>query len=207
MASPIRRSGFIEIESARSQQAQLRGFLGAGGNFGVADQLEDFARILEPQQQLLAAAAAGNQTHAHFHQPHVGFGRRLRARAMQHDLAAAAQRRAERRRDHGLGRVLQRHVDLLEAMDGAVQLVPFALLRGQQHQHQVGADAEVLAFVGDHHGFEVACSVSSRPACIMRDVVFAERVHLAVELDAQHAVAQIDQRCAGVLLAPRRARA
>ena len=42
----------------------------------------------------------------------------------------------------GFGRVLDRHVGLLEAVDGDVQLVPLAFLGGQQHQHEVGADAE-----------------------------------------------------------------
>ena len=74
---------------------------------------------------------------------------------MHGDLATAAQRQPERRGDHRLGRILDRHVDLLEAVDGGFQLVPLLFLRGQQHQHQIRADAEILALVGDHHGLEI----------------------------------------------------
>ena len=116
--------------------------------------------------------------------------------AMQHQFAAASERARERRRHHRLRRVLQRHVQLLESLDGEVQFVPFTLLRGQQHQHQVGAALNVFAFVGDDHGFEV--SIGFFQARVEHgDVVFAQRIHLAVEFDAQHAVAQIDQRRAG----------
>ena len=82
---------------------------------------------------------------------------------------------------------------------GAIQLVPFAFLRGQQHHHQIRADAEVLAFVRDDHGVEILFGFL-QAGVQHADVVLAERVHLAVELDAQHAIAQIDQRRAGVLL-------
>ncbi len=79
-----------------------------------------------------------------------------------------------------------------------VQLVPLAFLRGQQHHHQIGAHAEVLAFVGDDHGVEIAIGLLE--AGVQHDdVIFAERVHFAVKLDAQHAVTQVDQRRARVL--------
>ena len=90
-------------------------------------------------QHLLAAAAGGNQAHAHFHQPHVQFGRRLNPRAVQRDFAAAAESHAERRGHHRLRRILQRHVELLKAVDRGVQLVPLLFLRGQQNHHQIGA--------------------------------------------------------------------
>ena len=84
-------------------------------------------------------------------------------------------------------------------MDRGVQLVPFAFLRGQQHQHQIRADAEILALIGDDHGLEILLGLLE--ARVQHaDLIFAQRVHLAVELDAQHAVAQVDQRRARVLL-------
>ena len=67
---------------------------------------------------LLGAAAGRDQADARFHQAHVGFGRGMNARAVQADFAAAAQRQALRRDDHGLARVLERQVGVLEAADG-----------------------------------------------------------------------------------------
>ena len=39
------------------QQTELLCIFGAGGNFGVADQLEDAQRIFQARQQFLASAA------------------------------------------------------------------------------------------------------------------------------------------------------
>jgi hypothetical protein len=66
-----------------------------------------------------------------------------------------SERSRERRGHHRLGRVFQGHVGLLESIDSRVEIIPFALLRGQQHHHQIGAHAEIAAFVRDHHGVEV----------------------------------------------------
>ena len=100
-----------------------------------------------------------------------------------HKFAAAAECARERRGDHRLGCVLQRHVHLLKALDGEIQIVPFALLRRQQHQHQVGARAERLAFIRDNHRVEVAISFF-QARVHHRDVVFAQRIQFAVEFDA-----------------------
>ena len=81
----------------------------------------------------------------------------------------------------------------------AFELFPLFFLGGQQHQHQVGADAEVFALVGDDHGVEVFGGLVDAGAD-HGDLVVAERVHFAVELDAKDAVADVDQRCAAVLL-------
>ena len=71
---------------------------------------------------------------------------------------------------------------MLEAIDGGFQLFPLFFLGGQQHQHQVCADAEVLALVGDDHGFEVLGSLFDA-GTDQGDLVVAQRVHLAVELE------------------------
>ena len=54
------------------------------------------------QQHLLAAAAAGQQADADFHQSDVEFGVRLARRGVQEISHAAAQRQAEGRRHHRL---------------------------------------------------------------------------------------------------------
>ena len=135
---------------------------------------------------------AGNQADARLHQAHVRFGGRLRARGVQHELAAAAERHPERRGHDRLRRVLDRHARVLEAADGRVELVPLAFLRGEQHQHQIRADAEVLALVADHHRLVIARGLLDGGADHLHRVV-AQRVHLAVELEAEDAVAEIDQ--------------
>ena len=118
---------------------------------------------------------------------------------MQRDLASASQRLRERRNHHRLGRVLQRHVHLLETIHRLVQLFPLAFLRTQQHHHQVRAHREIVALIGDHQRLEVALRfVEARVH--HGDVVGAQRIHLAVELDTKYAIAQIHQRRSGVLL-------
>ena len=90
-------------------------------------------------------------------------------------------------------------VHLLEAVDGGVQFVPFLFLGGEQDQHQVGADGEVFALVGDDHGVEVGLQLVEA-GVEHADLVFAQGVHFAVEFAAEDAVAEIDQGGAGVRL-------
>ena len=85
---------------------------------------------------------------------------------------------------------------LLEAAYDPLQVIPLALLRHEQHQHEIGADAEILAVVGDDHRLEIPRRLLDAGVDHGHRVV-ADRVHLAVELQAEHAVSQIDQRSAG----------
>ncbi len=89
--------------------------------------LERAARIVPAQQHFLAAAAGRNQSDADLHQSHVSFRRSLHAMRVQRNFAAAAQRPCERRGDHRLRRVLDRHIHVLEARDGARSVRPIRL--------------------------------------------------------------------------------
>ena len=113
------------------------------------------------------------------------------------DLAAAAECARERSGDHGLLRILERQVQLLEALDHDGEVVPFAFLGRQKNQGEVRSGAEVLALIGDHHGFEILFRFVE-PRAHHAHVIFAEGVHLTVKFDAQDAVAEVDQRCARV---------
>ncbi len=118
---------------------------------------------------------------------------------MQNHLHSAAQRQAKGRGHHGLGRVLQRHVGVLEGAHRPVKVVPFAFLNGHQHQHQVRAHAEIRRLVADHHGVE-ALVQALQPGVNHLHGVSPNGVHLGMELEADHAVAEVDQACAGILL-------
>ena len=115
----------------------------------------------------------------------------------QHDLAAPAERHAERRRDDRLAAVAQRLRGPLELPHHQVDLLPVALLGLEQQQHQVGAHREVASLVGDDEGLEVALGFAHGRGD-HRDDVRADRVHLAVELQAQYAVAEVQEAGARV---------
>ncbi len=118
---------------------------------------------------------------------------------MQRQFAAASEREPERRGHHRLRRVLQRHVHLLEVVDGGVELVPLLLLRGEQHHHEIRAGGKVLALIADDHRLEVVFELGEARTHHEHDVV-AHRVRLAMKIAAEDAIAQIDQRRAGILL-------
>src|SRR5207248_2729107 len=60
-------------------------------------------RIHRAQQHFFAAAPAGEQADAYFHQAHVKLGMRLARSSMQRNLRAAAECEAEWRHHHWLG--------------------------------------------------------------------------------------------------------
>ena len=68
--------------------------------------------------------------------------------------------------------------------------------------HQVGADGEVVAIAGDDEGLEVAhgVAVGVKDLGHQADDVLADRVFLGMQFDGGHAVAQVDERGAGVAL-------
>ena len=150
-----------------------------------------------PREHLLGSPARGNQSDANFDQAHVCFRARLHPVAVQRDLAAAAQRQPGGRDDDGHGRVLERHRGLLERAHHQVDFVPVALLRLEQQQHQVGAGREMLGVVANHQRREVCRGFLDRQLQHL-DRVAADGVHLRVELDAEHAIAEIDQARARV---------
>ncbi len=109
----------MEIRSLGRRKPRLARLFGAGGNLGHGQRLEDGLEGVE-QIELLAArgvfirandhlfgAAAGrNQADAGFHQADVRFGRGMNARAMQANLAAAAERQSLRSDHDGRGACL-----------------------------------------------------------------------------------------------------
>ena len=171
--------------------AELARFHRARRHLCKTDLLENLFEIVGAEQHLFAAAARGNHAHAHFHQPHVQFRRRLNPPAVQRDLAAAAERQSEGRGNHRFGRVLQRHVHLLEGVDRGAQFVPLLFLRGEQDHHQIRADGKILALVADDHGIEIRLEFREARAQHVHDVV-ADRVRFAVKFAAEHAVAEVD---------------
>jgi hypothetical protein len=124
----------------------------------------------------------------------------LAARGVQANLRASAEGEAEGRSHHRARTELDGRGHLLEAVNHAGQLVPLALLRGQQQLHQVGADAEVFAVAGDDEAGKVAHRVGGgvEHRGDHREHVAADGVLERVQLDAADAVAEIDERRAGV---------
>ena len=94
--------------------------------------------------------------------------------------------------------VAQRHRRLLEGADHQVELVEVAFLRFEQDQHQVGAGREVRRVVADDQRLPVLRRFLDAGLQHLHGVA-ADRVHLRVELDGEHAVAEIDEAGAGVL--------
>ena len=113
---------------------------------------------------------------------------------MQRHFAAAAQRHAERRHHYRLGGKFDGLGHALEAADGPVHLVPVFLLDRHQQQHDVRANGKMLRVIADDKCIEPV----PRPARLQRlrdelHNVATQRVHLAVKLNAAHAIAQINQ--------------
>jgi hypothetical protein len=179
------------------QETKGAGVRGALADFAVADQFEGALEVAEAEEHLFTATAGGDEADAGFDETHVGFGGGLDAAGGESDFAATAEGHAEGRGDDRAGRVLERHGGLLETADSAIELVPFAILCGEEDHHQVGADGEVFAVVGDDQGLEVAAEFIERGVDHLHGV-FTEGVHLTVEFEAERAIAEIDQRCAGV---------
>ena len=80
------------------------------------------------------------------------------------------------------------------------QLVPLAFLRGEQELHEVGADGEVVAVAGDDEAGKVADRIGGgiENGGDEGENVAADGVLERVQLDAGDAVAEIDERSAGV---------
>ena len=155
-------------------------------------------RFGRARDHLLRAAAGRNQPDARLHQSDVAFRRRLHAVTVHGDLAAAAERHPRGSNDHGYIRVSQRHRRVLERAHHQVHFVPVLLLRFEEQQHDVRAGGEVLAFVADDERGKIRRGLF-QPGVQHLDSVAADRVHLRVEFDAQHAVAEIDKAGARVL--------
>ncbi len=156
------------------------------------------------RHHLLGAGSGRNEPHSHLDQAHIGFARGLHAIGMQADLAATAEREARRGDDDRYLRVPQSHGGLLELPDDEVDVVPVLFLCFEEQQHQVGAGGEVRRVVADHERGEVLFRFAhARLQHLQR--VGADRVHLGVELDREHAIANVHEAGPGVLLDDARA--
>ena len=164
------------------------------------EQIEVFAAsgvLVGANQHFFRAAATGNQANTGFHQADVGFGCRLNPWGVQAHFAAPAKSQSLRRGDDRLWRVFDRQIDILELLDGHVQLIPLLLLSAHQNQHQVRADGKIHGLVGDDHGVEIR--LQALQSLVQHgDQVRADGVHLGVKFAADHAVAEIDQAGAGI---------
>ena len=118
----------------------------------------------------------------------------LAARGVQADLRASSEGHAKRRRHHRTRAELDDRGHLLEAVNRGGQLLPLALLRGQQQLHQVGANREVVAVAGNYKPGKIADRVGGgiQHRRYQRHHIAADGVLERVQLDAADAVAQID---------------
>ena len=149
------------------------------------------------REQFLRAAAAGNQPDARFDEADVAFGRCLHAIGVHGDLASAAERHTAGRDDDRHDGGTQRHVRVLKCPDHEIDFVPVPLLRLEEKQHQVRADGKIGRLVADDERTEVLRRFL-QPRVHHLDGVAADRVHLRVEFEREHAVADVDQARAGI---------
>ena len=184
----------------------------AGGDLREGDRLErrlhEWQRVglragcvrARAREHLLGAAAGGNQSDADFDQPHVGFGGGLHAIAVQDEFAPAAERQARRRDDDRHVGVAQRQRRLSgtcapsgrfrPSCPPAPRAAPASGSRRPRNSWRRCRSTSAAKFA----------AASFRPACSICDRVAADRVHLRMELDREHAVAKIDEAGAGVAL-------
>src|SRR5579884_435422 len=193
---------------ALAQETQLLRLCRAGGDGGEGDGLKRFARRREgaarlprllrlyiralAQQQFLDAAARRDQAKPHFDKAHIRFRVGAHVIAVHYHLGSAAQGATGQGNYHRHRAVFEQHVRLLQGVDGRIQHLPLARLRAHQHQQHVGARREVLRLVTDDDGAELLLALLNSIAQHLDDAL-VDSIHLRVELDAGHAVAQIDQ--------------
>ena len=116
---------------------------------------------------------------------------------MEHELATAAEGETGRRDHHRNRRIPQPDHRALETADHQVYFVPVAFLRLKQHQHEVGAGAEIDGVVADHQPREPFGGLG-HPAPQHLHGVAADGVQLRMELDDEHVVPDIDETRPGV---------
>lgn len=153
------------------------------------------------EQHFFATSAAGEQADADFDQAGVEFGVGLAGCGVQGNFRAATQAQAERRGYHGFRGELDGLGHALELADDEINIVPLFFLHAHEQEHEVGTDGKIRGVVGDDEGVEViAWAAGFQGLTNKLEDVGAQRVHLAVELDAGYAVADVDDGSAGVFL-------
>ena len=170
-----------------------------GGSRGIG-RCERGGCVEGAEEHLFCAAAGGDESDAGFDEAHVGFSVRLAARGVQADFRAAAEGEAEGRGDDRARAEFDGRGHLLEVVNDAGQLVPLAFLRGEKELHEVGADGEVFAVAGDDEAGEIANRIGRgvEHGGDERKNVAADGVLERMQFDAGDAVAEIDERSAGI---------
>ncbi|EKD39983.1 MAG: hypothetical protein ACD_75C00218G0001 [uncultured bacterium] len=118
---------------------------------------------------------------------------------MEAELGPAAQGHAKGRGNHRHLGVFDRHGRLLEGLHHHGDIVVGAFGKRHGHHHQVGTDREIHALVANHQADTLLFRPLDRLVGHRQDVA-ADRVHLRMELETEDAVAQVDNRTAGVFL-------
>ncbi len=85
----------------------------------------------------------------------------------------------------------------MQRSDHQIDLVPVALLRLEEHEHEIGPDRKVRGLGADDERREVVLCLLDR-GVEHRDRVAADGVHLRVEVHGQDAVADVHQAGAGI---------
>ena len=155
------------------------------------------------QRHLLAAAAAGQQTHAGLHQPHVQLGVHLPARAMQRDLRAAAQAEPKGATTTGRGQNLMDAVILWKARIARSTSSHSSSWMLSSSCIRLAPTEKLLGVAADHEGLEVAHRIAIRARSVsvtMRTMSSPMAFFFECSSRQADTVAQIDQRGAGVLL-------
>ncbi len=196
------------------QIAQLHRLVRRPGYFGETDDLEGFlygnhrpkaARretfaLMDEHAQI--SARSRDQSDADLHGAAVKLGQSYDLAARGDHLESTAEAHAERRRDHGKGRVLDRLRNPLEGPGDLFEKCELLALGQLQDERQVGAGAKVRAVVGNDQSLQA--SRSGIPKRLLQHVENGAvdgielRLQGGVELDASHTVTDVHERRAPV---------
>ena len=99
---------------------------------------------------------------------------------------------------HGWFRAIpQRQEKLLGACNGFFHLLPLSFPAQPEQHHQIGADAEVLPFVGDDEALVLCFRFRHRFADHAEDIS-VERVRFGMKFEANDAIAEVEQTCTSI---------
>jgi CBS domain-containing protein len=112
---------------------------------------------------------------------------------VEQDLATAAQCHAGRRAHDRERRIFERLVGLLTARDELFDLAPCRDVQREQGKAEIGAGGEIAALIIDDERLELVVHHRDRLTDQLHHIA-VERIHLAGELKAGNAVADIPER-------------
>ena len=181
------------VFSAASNSLDWANLIGAAAGLDA----RGFGRSIDrAKRHLFGASAARDETDSGLDQAHIKFGMGLAASSVKADFGASAEAHPIRRDDHRTRAELDRRRHSLKGTNSEIDLVPLALLRGEQQLHQVRADGEVRRIAGDDEAPKIAhrFAVGLERLGDQADDIVADGVFLRVKLDAGDAIADVDQR-------------